>query len=47
LRLREPDARQMRAVTVNGQPWKRFDPARELVFLPAATGGNIEIVVSY
>jgi len=47
LRLREPDARRMRAVTVNGQPWNRFDPTRELVFLPAATGGNIEIVVSY
>jgi hypothetical protein len=47
LRLREPDARQMRAVTVNGQPWKRFDPARELVFLPAATGGNIEVIASY
>ncbi|HET8935620.1 MAG TPA: hypothetical protein VFN67_19360, partial [Polyangiales bacterium] len=47
LRLREPEARRMRAVTVNGQPWTRFDPARELVFLPAATGGSIEIVVSY
>ena len=47
LRLREPDARRMRAVTVNGQTWSRLDPARELVFLPAAMGGNIEIVVSY
>jgi hypothetical protein len=47
LRLREPGARQMRSVTVNGQPWSRFDPSRELVFLPAAMGGNIEIVVSY
>lgn len=47
LRLREPAARRMRVVTVNGQPWSLFDPARELVFLPAAMGGNIEIVVSY
>ena len=47
LRLREPEARRMRVVTVNGQPWTRFDPARELVFLPAATGGSVEIVVSY
>lgn len=47
LRLRAPDARPMRAVTLNGQPWNRFDPARELVFVPAATGGKIELVVSY
>lgn len=47
LRLREPDTRPMREVTVNGKPWSRFDPARELVFLPAAAGGNIEVVVSY
>ena len=47
LRLREPASRPMRSVTVNGQPWSRFDPAGELVFLPAATGGSVEIVVSY
>jgi hypothetical protein len=47
LRLREPQKRRMRAVTVNGKAWSRFDPARELVILPAATGGKIEIVVSY
>jgi hypothetical protein len=36
LRLRHPDGKPMRAVTVNGQPHAGFDPKRETVTLPAS-----------
>ena len=38
LRLRHPDGKRMKSVTVNGKPWPRFDPAREIVMLPADRG---------
>ncbi len=38
LRLRHPNAAPIRSVSVNGQPWKRFDAQRETVILPAPKG---------
>ena len=35
LRLRHPDGKKMRKVTVNGKPWKQFSPAKNLITLPA------------
>ena len=37
LRLRHPDGKPMRAVTVNGRPHAAFDAKRETVTLPAST----------
>lgn len=34
LRLRHPDGRRLRAVTLNGTPHRDFDPARNLIRLP-------------
>ncbi len=33
LRLRHPQALRMKSVTVNGNAWKEFDPAREVISL--------------
>jgi hypothetical protein len=43
LRLPSPDARPIRAVTVNGQDYKSF--SGEEVFLPA--GDSIDVVATY
>ena len=37
LRLRHPDGKQMKSVTVNGIPHSDFDPARECIVLDTAT----------
>jgi hypothetical protein len=42
LKLRLPDGRRLQAVTVNGQPHTRFDPARETIDL-TGFGGRLEI----
>jgi hypothetical protein len=34
LRLRHPEARPLRSVTVDGVPWREFDPAGEWITLP-------------
>ena len=39
LRLRHPKALPIQSVTVNGKPWKDFDPVREVVRLRGVTGG--------
>jgi hypothetical protein len=38
LRLRHPEGRPMRSVTIAGKPWTDFDPARECVHMPPMTG---------
>ncbi len=38
LRLRHPRALPMKSVTVNGRPWKDFDPAREVISLQGLKG---------
>lgn len=47
LRFRHPDAKPIKSVTVNGQPYDRFDAAKEWVILPAAPAGRLEVVASY
>ncbi len=46
LHLRCPQVAVMRRVTVNGKPWKDFDPSREVVTLPGASG-QLEVVAYY
>jgi hypothetical protein len=46
LRLRHPNAAPIRSVAVNGQAWKDFDPAREIVRLRGLTG-RVSVEVSY
>jgi hypothetical protein len=47
LRLRHPEGKPMRHVSVNGKPWQDFDPQREWVRIPAAGAGKYEVVASY
>jgi len=47
IRIRVPGDRKMRSVTVNGKPWKDFDPAGNIVILPPATSGRVILEVSY
>jgi hypothetical protein len=46
LRLRHPQSRPIRGVTVNGKPWRDFDPAREVVKLHG-TRGSVTVLVKY
>ncbi|MCX7598917.1 MAG: hypothetical protein N2512_08640, partial [Armatimonadetes bacterium] len=46
LRLRHPDGKPMRSVTVNGAAWEDFDPQREIVRLPADRG-TLEVRAVY
>jgi hypothetical protein len=46
LRLRHPKAAPLRSVTVNGKPWKQFDPQREVIELNQITG-KIAITARY
>jgi hypothetical protein len=47
VRFRHPEARIIRAVTVNGDPWEDFDAEGELVRVPGPDGRHYAIVVSY
>jgi hypothetical protein len=38
LRLRHPKALPLKGITVNGQPWYDFDPAKEVVRLHGLKG---------
>jgi hypothetical protein len=46
VRLRHPQGKPMKAVTVNGKEWKDFDAQKEWVRLSGA-GGRYEVVVRY
>jgi len=46
IRLRHPDGKPMRAVTINGKPWRDFDAARECVSLPPGKE-RMELRVEY
>ncbi len=46
LRLRHPDGKAMRAVTVNGKPHTDFDASKEIVRLPASQG-PIRIIAEF
>ena len=47
LRLRHPQGKPLKTVTVNGKPYERFDPEKEWVVLPGNVSGVQEIVGSY
>jgi hypothetical protein len=47
LRLRHPQGKPMKSVTVNGKPYSRIDPEKEWVVLPGKVSGVQEIVGSY
>jgi hypothetical protein len=47
LRLRHPQAKPMRSVTVNGLRYERFDPAKEWVVLPGNLRGVQNVVAQY
>jgi hypothetical protein len=46
LRLRHPNTSPIRAVTVNGKLWRKFDPAKETVTI-TGVGGHVEVVAKY
>jgi hypothetical protein len=47
VRLRHPDKKPMRAVSVNGAEWTDFDPAREWVRIPGPRAESYRIVAQY
>ena len=47
VRLRHPDRKRIRSVTINGRPWQEFDPAREWVRIPNPTEARYVIVCRY
>ncbi len=47
VRLRHPEEKRMRSVTVNGQSWKDFDPAREWVRISKPVAKHYRIQASY
>ena len=47
LRLRHPQGKVLRQVTVNGKPWKDFDAQKEWVKIPAAGREVYSIVATY
>jgi hypothetical protein len=46
LRLRHPQARPMKSVSVNGKPWSDFDPAKELIRLRSVSG-SVQVEAEY
>jgi hypothetical protein len=46
LRIRHPEGKPMRLVSLNGKPWKDFDAQKEWVRIPEAAG-KYEVVVRY
>ena len=46
LRLRVPEGRTLRAVTVNGKPWTDFDAAGGWINLPTG-GGPLQVLARY
>jgi hypothetical protein len=47
VRLRHPEQKPLRALTVNGAEWKDFDPAREWVQLPNPAAARHTILARY
>ena len=46
LRLRHPEGKPMKSVTIDGKPWDRFDASRELITLPEKMKAG-EVVARY
>ena len=47
LRLRAPDGKVLRSVTLNGAAWTDFSPQQEIVNVPSGRQGKISIEASY
>lgn len=47
LRLRHPEKKPLRAVTVNGASWSDFNPAQEWVRIPNPEAAHYEVIASY
>jgi hypothetical protein len=47
LRLRAPNERRIRSVTLNGRHWTQFDSNAEIIVIPARTAGTVAINVRY
>jgi hypothetical protein len=47
LRLRHPEGKPMRAVTLNGQKYDQFDAGKEWIVLPGDLKGSQEVIVRY
>lgn len=47
IRLRHPDSKPIRSVTVNGKPWRDFDPAKEWVRIANPAERRYEAVALY
>jgi hypothetical protein len=47
VRLRHPQGKQIRSVTVNGGKWTEFDPGKEWIRIPSPSGGRYSIVAEY
>jgi len=47
LRLRHPDSRPLRSVTMNGAEWKDFDSSREWVRITRPGAGVYSVVAAY
>lgn len=46
IRFRHPKELKMKRVTVDGKPWKNFDPAKEVINLPTDKG-EVEVMAYY
>ena len=47
IRLRAPEGRRMKSVTVNSKPWKEFDPKEETITIPAGYSEVVDVSASY
>ncbi len=47
VRLRHPEGKRMRQVTVNGQDWRDFDPDKEWVRITPANGQSYSVIAKY
>lgn len=47
VRLRQPDEKPIRSVTVNGQPWKNFDVKKEYISIPNPSATTYVISAKY
>jgi hypothetical protein len=47
VRLRHPEGKRIRSVTVNGRNWTDFDTAREWVRIPSPSGARYAITATY
>ncbi|HTQ10514.1 MAG TPA: hypothetical protein VMI31_10620, partial [Fimbriimonadaceae bacterium] len=46
LRLRHPAGKRIKSVSVNGESWRRFDPAKETITL-SGLSGRVSVVARY